>query len=107
MLPLWGMIGIWTDQLGWVTHLLVSGQGLDITPVYPNGYHNRWEFWGLNLVSALFQAPYYSYSQTTMADLTPPGFDFMVRAVRKSRSHMPPLIWEGCPGECSSLACSG
>ena len=30
------MIGIWTDQLGWVMHLLVSGQGLDITPVYPN-----------------------------------------------------------------------
>jgi len=26
----------------WVTHLLVSGQGLDITPVYRNRYHNRW-----------------------------------------------------------------
>ena len=31
-----------------------------------------------NIVFGLFQAPYYSYSQTMMAELTPPGFDNMV-----------------------------
>lgn len=32
-----------------------------------------------NIVFGLFQAPYYAYSQTMMAELTPPGFDNMVR----------------------------
>ena len=33
ILPLWGMIGIWTDKFGWVTHLLISSQ--DVTHVCP------------------------------------------------------------------------
>jgi MFS-type transporter involved in bile tolerance (Atg22 family) len=49
-------------------------------------YHNKWEFWVFSLVFGLFQAPWYSYSLTVMAELTPPGFDFMVRAVLKSQS---------------------
>jgi len=56
VLPLWGMVGIWTDKFG---------------------YHNKWEFWAHNLLFGFFQAPYYSFSQTVMAELTPPGFDFM------------------------------
>jgi MFS-type transporter involved in bile tolerance (Atg22 family) len=32
-----------------------------------------------NVVFGLFQAPYYAFSQTMMAELTPPGFDNMVR----------------------------
>ncbi|KAF9534657.1 MFS general substrate transporter [Crepidotus variabilis] len=56
MIPLWGMIGIWTGKLG---------------------FHNVWEFWAYNIVFGLFQAPYYAFSQTMMAELTPPGFDNM------------------------------
>ncbi|KAF7355720.1 Autophagy-related protein [Mycena sanguinolenta] len=56
MIPLWGMIGIWTPKLG---------------------FHNTWEFWAYNVVFGLFQAPYYAFSQTMMAELTPPGFDNM------------------------------
>jgi len=50
------MIGIWTEKFG---------------------YHNRWEFWVYYVVFGLAQAPYYSFSQTVMAELSPPGFDFM------------------------------
>jgi hypothetical protein len=38
-----------------------------------------WEFWAYNIVFGLFQAPYYAFSQTMMAELSPPGFDNMVR----------------------------
>jgi len=56
LIPLWGMIGIWTQKLG---------------------FHNAWEFWAYNVVFGLFQAPYYAFSQTMMAELSPPGFDNM------------------------------
>ncbi|KAK2459947.1 hypothetical protein APHAL10511_008032 [Amanita phalloides] len=55
-IPLWGMIGIWTNRIG---------------------YHHAWEFWAYNVIFGLFQAPYYAFSQTMMAELTPPGFDNM------------------------------
>jgi len=44
-----------------------------------NRFHNVWEFWAYNVVFGLFQAPYYSFSQTMMGELSPPGFDNMVR----------------------------
>ncbi|KAK7696121.1 hypothetical protein QCA50_000764 [Cerrena zonata] len=56
LIPLWGMIGIWTTKFG---------------------FHNVWEFWAYNVVFGIFQAPYYAYAQTMMAELTPPGFDNM------------------------------
>ncbi|KAF7432651.1 hypothetical protein PC9H_004593 [Pleurotus ostreatus] len=56
LIPLWGMLGIWTTKIG---------------------FHNVWEFWAYNVVFGLFQAPYYAFSQTMMAELTPPGFDNM------------------------------
>lgn len=78
LIPLWGMIGIWTSKFG---------------------FHNEWEFWCIhslltslrrpiiqlyhlssrayNVIFGLFQAPYYAFSQTMMAELTPPGFDNM------------------------------
>ncbi|KAF8488509.1 MFS general substrate transporter [Russula emetica] len=56
LIPLWGMIGIWTNKFG---------------------FHNVWEFWVYNVVFGLFQAPYYAFAQTMMAELTPPGFDNM------------------------------
>ena len=33
------------------------------------------------IVAGLFQAPYYAFSQTMMAELSPPGFDNMVRTL--------------------------
>ncbi|KDQ20529.1 hypothetical protein BOTBODRAFT_26547 [Botryobasidium botryosum FD-172 SS1] len=56
LIPLWGMIGIWTTKVG---------------------FHNEWEFWAYNVVFGLFQAPYYAFSQTVMAELAPPGYDNM------------------------------
>ncbi|KAG2748357.1 MFS general substrate transporter [Suillus brevipes Sb2] len=56
LIPLWGMIGIWTEKLG---------------------FHNVWEFWAYNVMFGLFQAPYYAYSLAMMAELSPPGFDNM------------------------------
>ncbi|KAG2141649.1 autophagy-related protein 22-like protein [Suillus cothurnatus] len=56
LIPLWGMIGIWTEKLG---------------------FHNVWEFWAYNVLFGLFQAPYYAYSLAMMAELSPPGFDNM------------------------------
>ncbi|EIW61401.1 MFS general substrate transporter [Trametes versicolor FP-101664 SS1] len=56
LIPLWGMIGLWTTKFG---------------------FRNVWEFWAYNVISGLFQAPYYAFSQTMMAELTPPGFDNM------------------------------
>lgn len=32
-----------------------------------------------NVLFGLFQAPYYAFAQTMMAELAPPGFDNMVR----------------------------
>jgi len=51
------------------------GQLLFVEP----SFHKVWEFWAYNIIFGLFQAPYYAFSQTMMAELTPPGFDNMVR----------------------------
>ncbi|KAH9836563.1 MFS general substrate transporter [Rhodofomes roseus] len=56
LIPLWGMIGLWTTNFG---------------------FRQTWEFWAYNVVFGLFQGPYYSYAQTMMAELAPPGFDNM------------------------------
>ncbi|EKM79757.1 hypothetical protein AGABI1DRAFT_56924 [Agaricus bisporus var. burnettii JB137-S8] len=55
-IPFWGMLGIWTTKVG---------------------YHNVWEFWAYNIVFGLFQAPYYAFAQTMMAEVSPPGYDNM------------------------------
>ncbi|KAA1089699.1 hypothetical protein PGT21_027649 [Puccinia graminis f. sp. tritici] len=60
LVPLWGTIGIWTHKFG---------------------FRNRWEFWAYNVIFGLFQAPYYSYSQTIMAELSPPGQENMFFAL--------------------------
>lgn len=56
LIPLWGMVGIWTQKFG---------------------FHQAWEFWAYNAIFGLFQAPYYAFGQTMMAELAPPGFDNM------------------------------
>ncbi|KAG1785534.1 uncharacterized protein HD556DRAFT_1314162 [Suillus plorans] len=35
-------------------------------------FHNIWEFWAYNIAFDIFQAPYYAFSQTMMAE---PGSD--------------------------------
>ena len=81
LLTLWGMIGIWTTKFGWVMFPPIFSQDTKITTVCfaCQRYHNKWEFWVHKALYGLFQAPYFSYSQTLMAELSPPGFDFMVR----------------------------
>jgi len=56
LIPVWGMIGIWTNKFG---------------------FHNVWEFWMYSVVYGLVIGPNYSISQTMMGELTPPGFEYM------------------------------
>lgn|SRR6267142_616738 len=70
----------------------------------PSSFHNVWEFWAYNVVFGLFQAPYYAFSQTMMAELSPPGFDNMVRHTIPSSMRSPALSeW----GKFSFLVYSG
>jgi MFS-type transporter involved in bile tolerance (Atg22 family) len=56
LFPLWGVIGLWTDKFG---------------------FHNAWEFWVYNALAGLVIGPSYSFTQTMMSELTPPGFEYM------------------------------
>ncbi|KAH9010775.1 MFS general substrate transporter [Lactarius pseudohatsudake] len=56
LIPIWGMIGIWTDNFG---------------------FHNSWEFWVYNVMFGLAVGPNYAISQTMMCELSPPGFEYM------------------------------
>jgi MFS-type transporter involved in bile tolerance (Atg22 family) len=56
LLPVWGLIGLGTQKFG---------------------FHKHWEFWVKNVIQSLFQAPFYAFSQTTMAELSPPGYSSM------------------------------
>lgn len=54
LIPLYGIIGLATTKAG---------------------YHSLRDFILYNVVFGLFQAPYYAYSQTLMAELTPRGYE--------------------------------
>ncbi|KAH8982830.1 autophagy-related protein 22-like protein [Lactarius akahatsu] len=56
LIPIWGMIGIWTGKFG---------------------FHNSWEFWVYNVMFGLAIGPNYAISQTMMCELSPPGFEYM------------------------------
>jgi len=56
LLPLWGMIGIWTNKFG---------------------YHNLWEFWLFQSVNGFSIGAQYSYGQAYMAELVPKGREYM------------------------------
>ncbi|KAI9467370.1 autophagy-related protein 22-like protein [Lactarius psammicola] len=56
LIPVWGMIGIWTDKIG---------------------FHNAWEFWMYNVAYGLVIGPNYAITQTMMGELSPPGFEYM------------------------------
>ncbi|KAB8291859.1 hypothetical protein EYC80_006641 [Monilinia laxa] len=56
LIPLYGMVGLWPVKVG---------------------YHHVNDFWVYNIVFGLLQAPYYSYSQTMMSEITPRGYEGM------------------------------
>lgn len=56
LLPLWGMIGIWTTRVG---------------------YHNLWEFWLFAGIYGFTLGAQFSYGQAFMAELVPRGREYM------------------------------
>lgn len=56
LLPLWGMIGIWTDKVG---------------------YHNLWEFWFFAGQYGFTLGAQFGYGQAFMAELVPKGREYM------------------------------
>ena len=49
-------------------------------------FHNAWEFWVYNFVCGLVIGPNYSITQTMMGELTPRGFEYMVRVAHLASS---------------------
>jgi MFS-type transporter involved in bile tolerance (Atg22 family) len=56
LLPMWGMIGIWTTKVG---------------------YHNLWEFWFFAAQYGFTLGAQFSYGQAFMAELVPRGREYM------------------------------
>lgn len=75
LLPLWGMIGIWTNKFG---------------------YHNLWEFWLFQSVNGFSIGAQYSYGQAYMAELVPKGREYMffslLGIVSKGSAWIGPII---------------
>jgi hypothetical protein len=58
-IPFWGMLGLWTDRIGY--HHRVSLQREP--PLIDIGLTSlQWEFYFYNIIFGLFQAPYYAVS---------------------------------------------
>jgi MFS-type transporter involved in bile tolerance (Atg22 family) len=75
LLPLWGMIGIWTTKVG---------------------YHNLWEFWLFAGIYGLTLGPQFSYGQAFMSELVPRGREYMffslLGIVSKGSSWIGPIV---------------
>jgi MFS-type transporter involved in bile tolerance (Atg22 family) len=56
LLPLWGMVGIWTTKFG---------------------FHNLWEFWAFAGLYGVTLGIQFSYGQAFMAELVPKGREYM------------------------------
>ena len=73
------MIGLWTDKFGLdLSYYFSFPQSVDLFTLCR--FHNAWEFWVYNALSGLVTGPSYSFTQTMMSELTPPGFEYMVSA---------------------------
>lgn len=74
-MPFYCMFGRWTHRVG---------------------MHNVWELWFYNVYFGLFQAAFYAYAQTCMADLTPAGYEMMFFGLygimNKSSSWIGPFV---------------
>ena len=75
LLPLWGMIGIWTTKVG---------------------YHNLWEFWLFAGIYGFTLGTQFSYGQAFMAELVPRGREYMffslLGIVSKGSSWIGPIV---------------
>ncbi|CAN6631609.1 hypothetical protein TRVA0_013S01156 [Trichomonascus vanleenenianus] len=75
ILPLYGMVGMWTGKAG---------------------IHNKWEVWLYNAYSGLLISPYYAYSSTMMSEVCPRGKEFIFfsifSVVNKTSSWIGPFI---------------
>ncbi|TFK43968.1 autophagy-related protein 22-like protein [Crucibulum laeve] len=81
LIPLWGMLGIWTHKIGfhnvWEFWFVIFFQGSILKTWIKAKFKQQFSYRAYNVIFGLFQAPYYAFSQTMMAELTPPGFDNM------------------------------
>ena len=75
LLPLWGMIGIWTNKFG---------------------FHNLWEFWLFNGQYGFTLGAQFGYGQAFMAELVPRGREYMffslLGIVSKGSSWIGPIV---------------
>jgi MFS-type transporter involved in bile tolerance (Atg22 family) len=75
LVALWGMIGIWTDKVG---------------------YHNLWEFWLFGAQYGFTIGAQFSYGQAFMAELVPRGREYMffslLGIVSKGSSWIGPIV---------------
>ncbi|KAF8261788.1 MFS general substrate transporter [Lactarius quietus] len=76
LIPVWGMIGLWTNKFGLdLTYSFLFSTSVNLFILCR--FHNAWEFWAYNVVAGLVTGPAYSFTQTLMSELTPPGFEYM------------------------------
>lgn len=77
-LPLYGLIGTWTDKIG---------------------FHNVWEVYAYNAYFGLFISPYYAYSSTMMSCVCPRGKEYLFFAIfstiNKTSSFIGPFVTSG------------
>ena len=75
LLPLWGMIGIWTTKVG---------------------YHSLWEFWLFAGLYGFTLGAQFSYGQAFMAELVPRGREYMffslLGIISKGSSWIGPIV---------------
>ena len=75
MLDFWGMLGIWTQTIG---------------------FHHRWEFWIYQVFYGFFVCPWYSYSFTMISEVTPRGKEYLFFSlfsiIGKASSFIGPII---------------
>jgi len=75
LLTLWGLVGIWTEKLG---------------------FHNLWEVYVFNAYHGLLISPWYAYSQTMISEVTPQGHEFLFFSLfaiaGKSSSFIGPIV---------------
>ncbi|KAH8691758.1 autophagy-related protein 22-like protein [Phaeosphaeriaceae sp. PMI808] len=75
ILDAWGLVGIWTQTFG---------------------FHKRWEVWAYQAFYGLLVCPWYSYSQTMISEVTPPGKEFLFFSlfsiIGKTSAFIGPLV---------------
>lgn len=75
LLDAWGLVGIWTQSFG---------------------FHKKWEVWAYQAFYGLLVCPWYSYSQTMISEVTPPGKEFLFFSlfsiIGKTSAFIGPLV---------------